>query len=270
MNAGPTYFANDNIEALEQERLACLGELLNRTTEHRLDRLPIAAGWKCLEIGAGEGHVARELASRVGASGRVVATDINPRFLAGNELPNVEVRRHDILHDELETGHYDLVHCRMLLMHLPDPASAVRRMSEALRPGGWLLIEEGDMISLGPADASHPRSANFARVTRAISDAVTATKLIDSYFGRRVRSLVEQFGFADVEHEGRVPVSRGGERGARFFQLSSELVGPKLIAAGVLDRDQFADHHAAYDDPTFTFVGMTNFAAWGRKAAHAL
>ncbi|HVW36384.1 MAG TPA: methyltransferase domain-containing protein [Pirellulales bacterium] len=269
MSTSPTYFANDNVEALEQERLACLGELLNRTTEHRLAQLPIAAGWKCLEIGAGEGYVARVLAARVGAAGRVVATDINPRFLSGNELANVEVRRHDILHDELETGHYDLVHCRMLLMHLPDPASAVRRMTEALRPGGWLMIEEGDMISLGPADASHRRSANFARVTRAISDAVTATKLIDSYFGRRVRSLVEQFGFADVEHEGRVPVSRGGERGARFFQLSSELVGPKLIAAGVLDRDQFADHHAAYDDPTFTFVGMTNFAAWGRKAPHA-
>lgn len=270
MNAGPTYFANDNVEALEQERLACLGELLNRTTEHRLAQLPIAAGWNCLEIGAGEGYVARALAARVGGEGRVVATDINPRFLAGNELPNIEVRRHDILHDELETGRYDLVHCRMLLMHLPDPVSAVRRMTEALRPGGWLLIEEGDMISLGPADPAHARSANFARVTRAISDAVTATKLIDSYFGRRVRSLVEQFGFADVEHEGRVPVSRGNERGARFFQLSSELVGPKLIAAGVLDHDQFADHHAAYDDPTFTFVGMTNFAAWGRKAAHAL
>lgn len=267
MSTSPTYFANDNVEALEQERLACLGELLNRTTEHRLAQLPIAAGWKCLEIGAGEGSVARSLASHVGPQGSVVATDINPRFLAGNELPNVEVRRHDILHDDLETDHYDLVHCRMLLMHLPDPASAVRRMTEALRPGGWILIEEGDMISLGPAEASHPRSANFARVTRAISDAVTATKLIDSYLGRRVRSLVEQFDFQNVEHEGRVPVSRGGERGARFFQLSSELVGPKLIAAGVLDRDQFADHHAAYDDPTFTFVGMTNFAAWGRKAA---
>ena len=267
MNARAAYFANDNIEALEQERLRCLGELLNRTTEHRLAQLPIAAGWKCLEVGAGEGSVARSLASRVGPEGRVVATDINPRFLSDNASPNIEVRRHDILQDELETGCYDLVHCRMLLMHLPDPASAVRRMTESLRPGGWILIEEGDMISLGPADASHPRAANFARVTRAISDAVTATKLVDSYFGRRVRSLVEQFGFVDVDHDGRVPVSRGGEPGARFFQLSSELVGPKLIAAGILDRDQFADHHAAYDDPTFTFIGMTNFAAWGRKAA---
>jgi ubiquinone/menaquinone biosynthesis C-methylase UbiE len=267
VNAGASYFANDNAATLEQERLGCLGELLNKATEERLDRLPIAAGWKCLEIGAGEGSVARSLAARVGREGRVVAADINPRFLGGHDLPQLEVRRHDILRDELESGEYDLVHCRMLLMHLPDPASAVRRMTEALRPGGWILIEEGDMISLAPAEPSHPRSANFARVTRAISDAVTATKLIDSYFGRRVRSLVEQFGFADVEHEGRVPVSRGGERGARFFQLSSELVGPKLIAAGILDRDQFADHHAAYDDPTFTFVGMTNFAAWGRKAA---
>jgi hypothetical protein len=45
------------------------------------------------------------------------------------------------------------------------------------------------------------------------------------------------------------------------------LVAPKLVAAGLVKREQIADHQAAYDDPTFAFVGMANFAAWGRKAA---
>ncbi|HWB14275.1 MAG TPA: methyltransferase [Pirellulales bacterium] len=238
--------------------------MLNPITDDRLAQVPISGGWKCLEVGAGEGHVAKSIAARIG-DGKVVATDINPRFL-DQDMPNIEIRRHDILHDDLEIDHYDLVHCRMVLMHLPDPTTAVKRMSAALRPGGWIFIEEGDMGLLGPADPGHPRAANFQQVTRAIADAVAASRLIDSYFGRRVRSVLEQGGFSDVRHEGRVPLIRGGEPGARFFQLSGQVVGPKLIEAGFVDELQFADHQAAYDDPSFTFVGMTNFAAWGRKA----
>jgi SAM-dependent methyltransferase len=263
LTAQHQYFSNHNPDAFEKERLKALGDTLNPTTDDRLRQLPIASGWRCLEVGAGEGHVARSLAARVG-DGKVVATDINPRFLDRN-WPNIETRRHDILSDELEIDHYDFVHCRMVLMHLPDPVAALKRMSEALRPGGWTLVEEGDMGLLGPADHGHPRSANFQQVTRAISDAVAASRLIDSYFGRRVRGLLEQLGFADVGHEGRVSVIRGGEPGARFFQLSAEVIGAKLIAAGFVNERQFADHQEAYDDPTFTFVGMTNFAAWGRK-----
>src|SRR5262249_31780484 len=71
--------------------------------------------------------------------GHVVATDIDPRFLARPELAGVEVRRHDILRDLLETRHYDLIHCRALLMHLREPERALARMVAALRPGGSSL-----------------------------------------------------------------------------------------------------------------------------------
>ncbi|HEV3342043.1 MAG TPA: methyltransferase [Pirellulales bacterium] len=265
MTTHQTYFSHDSADAFEKERLACLGELFNAATDNRLARLPISPGWKCLEVGAGEGYVARSLAARVGEEGGVVATDINTRFLGDHGLANLEVRQHDILQDDLEAGHYDLVHCRLVLAHLPDPLFAVGRMWEALRHGGWLLIEEGDMGPFGPAESSHPRSANFLRVSRAIADAVTAAGLIDAYLGRRLRAIVEQIELVRVHHEWNVPVIRGGEQGARFFQLSSELVAERILSAGLLDQDGFADYHAAYDDRTFTFVGMANFAARGQK-----
>ena len=44
------------------------------------------------------------MAERVGVEGRVVATDINPRFLTAIDLPNVEVRQHDMLADPLESA----------------------------------------------------------------------------------------------------------------------------------------------------------------------
>ncbi|HMB08474.1 MAG TPA: class I SAM-dependent methyltransferase [Isosphaeraceae bacterium] len=91
-----------------------LRHLTDPITFRRLTHLGVGPGWRCLDVGAGDGTVARWLAGRVGLGGRVVATDINPRLLDGNGCPSLEIRRHDIL----EEGHYNLVHCRTLLMHL--------------------------------------------------------------------------------------------------------------------------------------------------------
>ena len=82
--------------------------------------------------------------SRVGPKGQVVAVEIDPRFLSDLGQPNVEVRRCDFTRDDVEPGCYDLVHSRLLLMHLSDPAEVLRRMAAALRPGGWLVAEEPD------------------------------------------------------------------------------------------------------------------------------
>jgi hypothetical protein len=110
------YLAKDSPDAFERERLALLTRFADPITTRRLTDLGVGPGWCCLDVGAGNGSVARWLAGRVGPEGRVVATDLNPRFLGGHGLPNLEVRRHNILEDDLEAAHYDLVHCRALLM----------------------------------------------------------------------------------------------------------------------------------------------------------
>jgi SAM-dependent methyltransferase len=78
-----------------------------------------------------------------------VATDADPRFLADVTSAGVEVRRHDIRADPLEPALYDLVHCRALLCHLPDPARALGVMAAVVQPSGWLLVE--DARRCGPA-----------------------------------------------------------------------------------------------------------------------
>jgi ubiquinone/menaquinone biosynthesis C-methylase UbiE len=112
----------------------------------RIDGLGLQQGWRCLEVGGGGGSVAAWLCERVGPAGSVVATDINTRLLEGIELPNFEARRHDITCDSLPDGEFDFVHIRWLLHHLPEPERAIRRMIGALRPGGWLLLEEVDFF----------------------------------------------------------------------------------------------------------------------------
>jgi precorrin-6B methylase 2 len=80
------YFATASPDAFERERLALLTQVADPITIRRLTDLRVGRGWSCLDVGAGDGSVAHWLAGRVGPIGRVVATDLNLRFLEGHEL----------------------------------------------------------------------------------------------------------------------------------------------------------------------------------------
>jgi SAM-dependent methyltransferase len=260
------YFATDTPDSYERERLGLLTRMTDPITTHRIQRLGIAPGWRCLEVGAGDGSVARWLAGRVGLEGQVVATDINPRFLQEQEgMPNLEVRSHDILTDPLEHAHYHLVHCRSVLEHLSDPWRALERMAAALRPGGWLLVEASDFGLSGAVDPRHPRSAKFNQIGELVRFAIHARGVVDFALGRRLPSLLEDLGLFQFNNTGSTLFSRGGEDSAHTLQMSVELFRRPLVKVGVLSDADFDALHDAYDDPTFRFVVFTMFAAWGRR-----
>src|SRR5262249_40045488 len=184
------YLAKDSPDAFERERLALLTQIADPIARRRLTDLGVGPGWRCLDVGAGDGSVARWLANRVGPEGHVVATDLNNLFLVGHGHSNLEIRGHHLLEDDLEVAHYDLVHCRAVLQHLSGPWRGLRRMVEAVRPGGWLLVEEIDVGALAAADPGHPRAAAFDRTTRALWGTMQATGPFDPTFGRRLPALV--------------------------------------------------------------------------------
>jgi SAM-dependent methyltransferase len=265
MSEGPSP-TSANADAFERERLGLLHQLLDPLTDRRLDRLGVQPGWSCLEVGAGDGSVARGLAARVGPQGQVVATDIDTRFLADCTLPNLTFRRHNILEDDLEPGHYDLVHCRAVLMHLADPVRGVVRMAGAVRPGGWLLLEELDALSFAAVDLDDPAAQEFDRIIRIIYTSLRTWHVMDAYIGRRLRGLIEQAGFVEVGHEGLASVTRGGEMGARFQQMNLQFLRP-LVAAGMLTQGDVETLQRLYADPSFEFTGGIWFSAWGRRSA---
>jgi SAM-dependent methyltransferase len=251
----------------ERERLGLLQETLDPLTIRRLEHLEVGEGWRCLDVGAGSGSIARWLATRVGPRGQVVATDIDTRFLVEHALPNLEVRRHNILEDDPEPACYDLVHCRAVLMHLSDPVRALERMAAAVRPGGWLFVEEVDCSTFQPVDPEHPAAERFSRTYHVLFESVRAARVMDPYFGRRLRGLIEQLGLVEIQNEGTTSIIRGGEPEARFQQMTTELGRGYLVAAGLLSDDDFEALNRAYADPSFAFVGGTLFGAWGRRAA---
>jgi SAM-dependent methyltransferase len=84
------------------------------------------------------------LAKKVGPTGKVVATDIDTSWATSAFRPPVELRVHDVGVDEPPGEGFDLVHARLVLVHVPDRERALRSMIKSLRPGGRLLVEDAD------------------------------------------------------------------------------------------------------------------------------
>jgi ubiquinone/menaquinone biosynthesis C-methylase UbiE len=159
-NEGPTTLNTeyhfDNAGERAEVRFRDWASLHDETTIHHLNQLGIEKGWSCLEIGGGGGPITSWLCSRVGGTGRVLATDIEPRFLQAPLFPNLEVWLHDIGKEPLPTGEFDLVHARLALIDLTGRESALKRMVAALKPGGWIVVEESDDLSFLPDPAVNP------------------------------------------------------------------------------------------------------------------
>jgi ubiquinone/menaquinone biosynthesis C-methylase UbiE len=85
----------------EQQRFALMSALLDPVERTCIARLGVRPGWRCLELGCGNGSIAQALAERVAPTGHVVASDIDLAYLARLQMPCLEVRRIDILQDVL-------------------------------------------------------------------------------------------------------------------------------------------------------------------------
>jgi len=249
---------------IELERLRFLETRYDGVTRGRLRVAQPFEGLRCLEVGAGAGSVARMLAESVGPTGHVVALDLDPRFLGDLTLPNVTVRQHNIVTDELEQSEYDLVHCRALLLHLADPMTALDRMVAALRPGGLLLVEDTDFSSLA-AVAGHASSAEFNRLIRLCREGDLDGRAFDPRLGGELPGLLAGLGLVERGDEALRLERTGGSPEAEVMAIALEAVDGAALSLGLPAGTDLAPMIAAFRDPTFCYVDSLNVGAWGRR-----
>lgn len=257
-----SYFADKADHDEELSRLQKLEENRDPTTIRYLESLGIGKGWRCLEVGPGAGSIARWMADRVGRRGKIVAADINPRFLNDVRIPNLEVRQQDIAEDRIEEREYDLVHARLVLMHIPDPMRALRRMVKALRPGGWLLIEDGDLLSIQVVSKDHPDADTFVYVMNAVRRHLEKSHTFDTSFGRSLPDMFEAAGLVDIDNEVTLRVARGGDE---RFRGPFDRYRDAILASGEVTAEEWETRNRCLDDPDFKWMGLSFVAAWGRR-----
>jgi SAM-dependent methyltransferase len=114
-----------------------------------LDALKIAPGATVADVGAGVGYTSLRLARRVGPSGTVYATDVQPemlRMLTANSreagIKNIKPVRCTTTDPKLPEGQVDLILMVDVYHECADPEVTLQGLKKALKPGGRLVLVE--------------------------------------------------------------------------------------------------------------------------------
>lgn len=220
----------DNRQVEAGTRLDAIAQLFDHQTFRVLEATGPGPGWRCWEVGAGGPTVAAWLADRVGPTGSVLATDIDLAWM-GDSGPGVTMVRHDVVADPPPPGPFDLIHARLLLVHLPDRVEVAAALVERLRPGGWLVVEDADpaLQPLACIDEHGPAQVLANRVRNGFRS-LLAGRGADLSFGRRLPRLFRDLGLVEIEAEAHFPVT--SPAGSVLERATVEQTRAALVAAG--------------------------------------
>ncbi|MEL7974375.1 class I SAM-dependent methyltransferase [Isoptericola sp. F-RaC21] len=260
-----TDYLFDTASDAGQVQVDCLSRMLDGTTRGILDDVGVSEGWRCLELGAGNGSVARWLSGRAGPTGTVDAVDIDVTHL--DPGPGVTVHRHDVDDGLPVDGPFDVIHARLLLMHVARRAEILRRLVDALAPGGWLVVTDiSDRVPFTSLSADPDDGAVFDHVLEVGTTRVTRAAGIDIGWAREVGRHMRDAGLEDVHGLEDVFTARGGSPALQYYgSLVSQIEGP-LRAEGVTDAElrRFGD---LMSDPGFSAWSYEFVSTWGRRPA---
>jgi SAM-dependent methyltransferase len=230
----------DNQVPAAGTRFEAIARLFDAVSHRHLSATGLAPGWRVWEVGAGGANLPAWLAERVGPTGHVLATDLDVSWARGAAGPNVEVRRHDVAVDPIAEGAFDLVHARLVLVHVPAREAALAAMVRALKPGGWLVLEDADpaLQPLACPDESGPDQALANRV-RAAFRRLLAARGADLAFGRKLPRLLRAAGLEAVTADAYFPVTHPAgavlER-ATIAHIREGLLADGAVTAAELDQ----------------------------------
>ena len=192
-----------------------------------------------------------------------MATDIDPHFLETLKHPNMEVLRHNIATDPLPDASFDLVHTRLVLLHIPEREQALERMIAALKPGGWLVVEEYDSASMPPDPAASPGEVllrTHVAMMRLFEDAG-----VHRHYGRLLFARLRAHGLVSVGAEARAFMFQGGSPGASMLKTNYHQLRAAMIDSHYITPRQFDEDLAQLDDPDFIMPSGVLWSAWGRR-----
>jgi SAM-dependent methyltransferase len=252
-------FRNDDPQ--EALQLKLLADMQDEHTTDVLARAGIAAGWRCLDIGPGAGTVTAWMANQVRPGGHVTALDLDPCHVQSGE--DVTIRCDDVRTARLPDEYFDLIHVRLVLMHLPERETVLDRLVDALKPGGLLVVSDWDAtrrdwLLYAPAE-------RVAAVFDAFQEGllgVLEERGADLGWARRAPLTMRAAGLVELETVVHSRLWAGGESGCMLHMSIAGQLRTELLARGLTSQqldllDEAMLHPAtlAYGYWMFTTIG---------------
>lgn len=259
-------YSFDNDDPAAAGRHEILAAMLDPFTVERLSAAGDLTGRRCLEVGAGGGSIAAWLAARVGPRGHVLATDINPRYLHTGR--GYAVLRHDLAAEPVPEPPWDLIHARLVLLHLPARVEILQGLAAALAPDGVLLIEEWATAYRGLVLAAPDREA--AALVDRYHDVLVGRLLPangnDPAWAGGVHAAMLAAGLDRVRTEIRAASWAGGTAGALIIAVNIAQLRSGFLAAGFTERD-LERLSRLTADPRLVVRGHFTYSTLGRRPA---
>lgn len=249
-------------------RLQVLHKVYGPGTRRVLLDAGLKPGMRVADLGCGVGMTTTLLAELVGPTGHVVGVDFSGEQIAQAEellpadLSNVSFVEASATDTGLPRNSFDLVYCRFLLIHLPDPDAALREMRNLLKPDGILVCEDGDLTSAGtePPSAMNIFSDLFGRLG--------PFRGVDYTLGRKLFQMVLDANFVQPEMTFNQPVIARGEK-KRLLDLSVAEAGPAFVDAGLITGDELnralEEMLRIVEDETVPAIMLRMSQVWARK-----
>jgi SAM-dependent methyltransferase len=235
-----------------------------------LDRIGVAPGWRCLDLGCGPGGITQLLSERVGAAGHVVGLDADDVFLAHarrQAAANVEFVRGNAYRTELPDGTFDLVHMRFVASTAGDPDALLKEAIRLVRPGGTVALQDPDMASLN----CYPPHPAWDRLKAAMLGAFSNVGS-DICLAQRSFGIARRAGLTDVQYRPFLLGVRAGDPFVDYLPAVVESLRGTIIERGAMTAEELdsalADCRAHLRDPGTVFTTYTVAQVWGRTPAH--
>jgi hypothetical protein len=153
-----------------------------------------------------------------------------------------------------------------VLVHLEDRAAALRVMVDALRPGGWLVIEDADpsLQPLACPDEAGP-AEELANRLRAAIRTLMVERGADLSYGRTLPRLLGEVDLEDVRAEAYFPI---GSPACTVLEAATvQHVRDQLLTAGLATPEEIETHLENLTSGDLRLMLAPMITAWGRKPA---
>ena len=214
------YIFHKSPEIRERERLKLIECYHDPATKERLLGTGLKPGWRCLEVGPGAGSILRWLSRTVGENGKIIGVDINPQVKISRRSESTEIIQADIAHALLPQNFFHVAHSRFTLIHTPYGKKALQNIFHAVRPGGWIVLEEPDFTAAQVLAGPTSWAPSIHRVQQAILEMFRGSGL-NPAFGLCLPTWVHQLGLTQLTVHNHVPIAQGNSPMSNIMRLSA-------------------------------------------------